>query len=105
MSTLMRAPFDVEVVVRIVHFDFDRVAGLMLFDANAAFADLVARGDDLGFNRVLIPSRDADVGVGRLDPQLGLAAEVVGLRPFVGVSGQNGNDADSQDASDDASSQ
>ena len=90
------APPEVEVVVRIAHFDFDGVAGLMFFDADATFADLVALGDYLGFDRVLVPGGDADVSVGRLDAQVGLAAEGISLRPFVGVSGRCGNQDCSQ---------
>ena len=100
MSTRVVAPLDVEVVVRVAHIDLDRVAVLVLLNADAVFADLVARGFDLGFDRVLIPGGDADVGVGRLDPQVGLAAEVVGLRPFVGMGGQHGETATARTASD-----
>ena len=49
-----------------------------------------------GFDGVLIPSGDADVGVGSLDPQVGFAADVVGFRPFLGVGGQYGNDGEGQ---------
>ena len=96
-STLVVAPFDIEVVVRVAHFDLDGVAVLVLVDADAAFADLVARGFDLGFNRVLIPGGDADVGVGRFDPQVGLAGDGVRLGPFVSVRGQYGDNGNSQD--------
>src|ERR1700686_401986 len=94
---LMLAPFHVEVVVRVAHVDFNRIARLMFLDPDATFADLVARGDDLGFNRVLVPSRDTDIGVGGFDPQFRFPGHVVSLRPFVSVSGQNGKDAGSQD--------
>ena len=47
----------------IVHVDFHRIAGLVFFDTNAIFADLVAGGDDLGFDGVLVPGTDADVGI------------------------------------------
>jgi len=97
----MIAPSDGEVVMRVTHINLDRIAVLMLFDADAAFADLVAFGDDFGFNRILVPGRDADVGVGRLDAQFGLAGQVVSLRPFVGASGfrgKHGDDSNGQDS-------
>src|ERR1035441_2630114 len=93
---LVVAQFDIEVVVRVAHIDLDGVAVLVLFDADSAFADLVARGFNLGFDGVLVPGGDADVGVGRFDPQVGLAADVVGLGPFISVRGQHGNYGESQ---------
>jgi hypothetical protein len=81
----MLAPFDGDSVVRIADVNLDQIAALMFFDADAAFADLVALGDDLGFNGVLVPGSDLDVGVGGFDAQFGLAGELVGFRPFVGV--------------------
>src|SRR5947209_7953140 len=69
----------------------------MFFDADAAFADFVAGRGNARFDRALIPGGDVDVGVRSLDPQIGFSAEVVSLRPFVGVSRQRGGYGDSQD--------
>src|SRR5579864_570875 len=75
----MIAPAELQIVVWIAYFDIDGIAGLMLLDANAALANLVARGDDLGFDRVLIPSGDAYVRVRGIDAKVRLAADVVRL--------------------------
>ena len=82
--------------MRIVNVDLNRISGLVLLDANAAFADLVMVGKHLGLDRVLVPGSHADVGVGSFDPQVGLAGHFVSLRPFIGAGRQNGNRADRQ---------
>src|ERR1700722_1778164 len=69
----MLAPFDGEIMMRKPHVDLHRVAILMLFNADAVFTDLVMRRDYLGLDRVLVPRRDANVGIGSLDPQVRLA--------------------------------
>src|SRR5580698_1269743 len=83
-------PFDVhdlEIVMRKAHINLNVVAILPLFDSYAVFTDLVARGNDRGFDLVLVPGGYADVGVGGLDLQFGIAGEVVSLGPFVGCGG------------------
>ena len=72
-------PLEVEVVAGIAHLDFERVAGLMLFPPDPTFADFVMVGDDPGFNGVLVPGIDADVGIRGLNTQLGIGAHVVGF--------------------------
>ena len=88
-----------EGATRKAHVEFHRIAILMLFHENA-FPNLVAcarpnlPGGDSGFDRVLIPGGDADVGVGSVDAEIGLAGEGIGFRPFVGVGGQRGERGD-----------
>src|ERR1051326_7501453 len=88
----MISPLESDVVVGIAHIDFDGVAGLALVNVDPVFPDLVAAGDDLGFDRVLIPGGDANVGVGCLDAQVRLARELVGFRPFIGAGRHNRQD-------------
>src|SRR5580704_4997522 len=68
------------------YYQFNRVSVLMFLDLDAAFADLVMLGGDLGLDGVLVPGIDMDVAVGGFDPQIRLARDGIALRPFIGMS-------------------
>src|SRR5262249_19814635 len=80
----MIAKINVEIVVRVLNADFDSIPILMFLDPDSTIANLVPLGNYLSLDRVLIPGRNTNVGVGCLDAQSGLAREGIGLRPFVG---------------------
>src|ERR1035437_6483976 len=73
-------------VVRLPQLNVDRIFLLMFHNFQTAASDVPAVGRYVSLNPVLIPALDADVGVVRFDAQLGLAGQVVSLRPIVGVS-------------------
>jgi hypothetical protein len=90
---LVAAKLDGEYMVREAQLDLHRVATLMLDDSQAVVAELVAVAGDVDVDRVLVPSVDAEVGVGSIHPQVGLARDGVSLRPIVSegqwAEGQN----------------
>jgi hypothetical protein len=77
-------------VVREPDLQFDRVPVLMFFDFDSACADFVVLSGDLGFDGVLVPSVDVDIGVGSFDSQIRFAGDGVGFRPVLGV-GERGH--------------
>src|SRR5579863_10674051 len=80
------APVDDDAMrARKAYLKLDQVTSLVLLDFDAALADLVAHGSDCGFDGVLVPGFDADVGIGGFDAQVGSAGEMIGFRPFVGA--------------------
>jgi hypothetical protein len=75
---------DAKVVdMRIAHIDLNLIAGLALIDANAVAANFVMRGGHFGFDRILLPGGDVNVGVGSIDAQVGRAGESISFRPLV----------------------
>src|ERR1017187_717913 len=72
----------------------------MLHNLQAAVSDVPAMGGHPGFNLILIPGFNANVGIVRLDAQLGLAGQVVSLRPIVGSS-ESGKGEDSKQRQED----
>src|ERR1700730_10910853 len=65
---MMAANFEVEIVMREPHLEFDFIALLMIFNPDTVSPDLIAEGRDLGLNRVLFPRGNANVGVRGLHP-------------------------------------
>ena len=82
------AEVDGQAMVRIAHVDLDRIAVLVFFDPDAAFTNLVTRRNHFGFDRILIPGANPDVGVGGLHTQVRPAGQVVRFRPFVSARRQ-----------------
>ena len=72
----MIAPADRDAVMREAHVNLDHVTRLVLFDPDAVFPDLVARGRHLGFDGVLVPGGNVDVGVGSSTRRSGLPVRV-----------------------------
>jgi hypothetical protein len=68
--------------------DFDGVPLLMVdnLDGAAADADVPSTRGDAGFNLILVPRFDVDIGIVCFHAKLGLAGQVVGLGPVVSTS-------------------
>jgi hypothetical protein len=71
--------------VRKAHFDLDGVVGLAVVNFDFALTDAPFLRGHAGLDTFLVPGIDPDVGIGGFDPQLGLAGDGEGLRPFLGV--------------------
>src|SRR6185437_4079753 len=69
----------------------------MLFHPDPTFADLVTVSNNPGFNGVLVPGIDANVGVGGLDAQVRIGGDRISLRPFLGAGGKNHSNGYSHD--------
>src|SRR6267143_712729 len=87
---MMAANFEVEIVMREANLECNFIALLMIFNPDTVFPDLIAKSRDLGFNRVLFPRGNANVGVRGLHPEFRLARKFEGFRPFVGADLQCG---------------
>jgi hypothetical protein len=83
-------------VVRLPQLNVHRISLLMFHNFQTAISYVPAVGRYVRLNLVLIPALDADVGVVRFNAQLGLAGQVVSLRPIVRVGesceGEYGNE-------------
>ncbi len=65
--------------------DGDVVAFLVLVNANIAGANLETVGCDMGIDLSGIAGEDIDVAVVGIDVQIGVAADFIAFRPFVGA--------------------
>lgn len=71
--------------VRETHVKFDRIPGLMVMDLDAALAKAPFCRGDMRFDLLFIPGIDVNLGIRGLDAQFGLAADVEGFGPFLGL--------------------
>src|SRR5882724_11349423 len=86
-------------VLRFSQLNFDDVSLLMFHNLQTAVSDVPSVGRYAGFNLVLIPRLDMNIGVPRLDAQIWLTAQVVRLHPIVGVS-ESCKDCDREDGNE-----
>ncbi len=86
---LVAAPTELDNVniMRVAHLQLNRIPALLLNDLDPMLADFVMLCRDVRLDGVLVPCVNADVGIRGLNPQVGRPRDCIGIRPFIGVSG------------------